>query len=108
MTLELYYHPLASFCWKVLIGLYEMETPFEPIFIDLGDPSSRQRLQALWPFGKFPVLRDLDLDHDRVIPESTIILEYLAQHHAGGTELMPRDPSRALETRLEDRFYDSY
>ena len=29
MTLTLYQHPLASFCHKVLIALYENETPFE-------------------------------------------------------------------------------
>ena len=23
MTLRLYYHPLSSYCWKVLIALYE-------------------------------------------------------------------------------------
>ncbi|EQB02439.1 glutathione S-transferase [Sphingobium wenxiniae] len=25
----LYYHPLSSYCWKVLIPLYENDTPFE-------------------------------------------------------------------------------
>ena len=25
MTLTLYYHPLASFCHKVLVALYEMQ-----------------------------------------------------------------------------------
>ena len=28
MALALYFHPLASFCHKVLIALYENETPF--------------------------------------------------------------------------------
>jgi glutathione S-transferase len=37
MSLILYYHPLASFCHKVLIALYENETPFEPRFVDLAD-----------------------------------------------------------------------
>ncbi len=27
MSLTLHYHPLASFCWKALIALYENETP---------------------------------------------------------------------------------
>ena len=30
MTLHLYYHPLASYCWKTLIALYESGMPFEP------------------------------------------------------------------------------
>ena len=28
MSLTLYFHPLASFCHKVLIALYENQTPF--------------------------------------------------------------------------------
>ena len=37
MSLTLHFHPLASFCWKVLIALYETETPFESIIVDLGE-----------------------------------------------------------------------
>jgi glutathione S-transferase len=29
MPLKLYFHPLSSFCQKVLIALYENGTPFE-------------------------------------------------------------------------------
>ena len=35
MTLRLHYHPLSSFCWKVLVALYENDTPFEPVFVNL-------------------------------------------------------------------------
>jgi glutathione S-transferase len=31
MTLRLYFHPLSSFSQKVLIALYENDTPFEPL-----------------------------------------------------------------------------
>ena len=106
MSLELYFHPLSSFCQKVLIALYETGTPFEPHIVDLGDPQSRGAFLKLWPIGKFPVLRDTETD--RIIPETTIIIEYLAQHHSGGTELLPRDPDLALRTRQRDRFYDLY
>ena len=41
MALTLYYHPLASFCWKALIALYENDTPFTPLLVDLGDETSR-------------------------------------------------------------------
>jgi len=58
------------------------------------------------PIGKFPVLHD-DVAH-RTIPESTIIIEYLALHHPGTTELIPGDPERAREARLRDRFFDLY
>ena len=44
MTLTLYYHPFAAFCHKVLIALYENDTPFVPVEIDLGDPDHRARL----------------------------------------------------------------
>ncbi len=106
MTLELYFHPLASFCWKVLIALYENETAFEPHFIDLGDAASRRELELIWPFAKFPVLRDRE--RDRIVPESSIIIEYLARHHPGRVPLLPADPDRAIDARLQDRFYDVY
>ena len=38
MTFKLYYHPLASYCWKVLMALYESETPFEGVVVNLGNP----------------------------------------------------------------------
>ncbi|HEY6876791.1 MAG TPA: glutathione S-transferase family protein, partial [Polyangiales bacterium] len=78
--LTLYYHPLASYCWKVLIALFENDTPFERRIIDLGDAAHRAELSALWPLCKFPVLR---VD-DRVVAESSIIVEYLDRHHARG------------------------
>jgi glutathione S-transferase len=106
MSLKLYFHPLASFCQKVLIALYENDTPFEPHLVDLGDATSNAAFKQLWPIGKMPVLRD-DA-RDRTIPESSIIIEYLAQHYPGRTRLVPADPDLALRTRLRDRFYDLY
>jgi glutathione S-transferase len=41
MSLTLYSHPLSSFCQKVLVALYESETPFEPRLVDFGDEASR-------------------------------------------------------------------
>jgi hypothetical protein len=55
MSLTLYFHPLASFCHKVLVALYESSTPFQGRIVDLGDASDRAELTALWPVGKFPV-----------------------------------------------------
>ena len=106
MILKLYYHPLASFCWKALIALYENETPFEPHLVDLGDETSRAAFFKLWPVGKMPVLRDEA--RDRTVPESTIIIEYLAQHYPGSTQLVPADPDLARQARLKDRVYDFY
>jgi hypothetical protein len=58
MTLKLYFHPLASYCHKVLIALYEHDIAFEPILVDLGDEKSSAAFRALWPLAKFPVLCD--------------------------------------------------
>lgn len=106
MSLVLYHHPLASYCHKVLIALYELGTPFERRIIDLADETEKAELQALWPVGKFPLLRDRARGRD--VPESTIINEYLDHHHAGPAPLIPRDFDQALEVRLWERFFDSH
>jgi glutathione S-transferase len=106
MSLTLHFHPLASFCWKVLIALYENDTPFVPHPVDLGNEAERAALLKLWPIGKFPVLRD-DAK-DRTIPESSIIIEYLDNHYPGRTRFIAADEKLALQTRLRDRFYDIY
>ena len=104
MSLKLYYHPLSSFCWKVLIALYENDTPFTSNLVNLGDEQERAALLKLWPIGKFPVLRDAATD--RTIPESSIIIEYLDQHHPGRTRFIPSDPDKARQMRMRDRFFD--
>jgi glutathione S-transferase len=104
MTLRLHYHPLSSYCWKALIALYETGTPFEPVFVDLSKPEDRAKFLALWPIGKFPVLEDKA--RDRLVPESSIIVEYLAQHHPGASTLLPADPDAARQVRMRDRFFD--
>lgn len=106
MTLKLYFHPLSSFCQKVLIALYENATPFEPHLVDLGNEASRAAFLQIWPIGKFPVLRDEA--KDRVIPESSIIIEYLAKHYPGKSQLVPADADLARQTRMRDRFFDLY
>lgn len=104
MSLTLHLHPLATFCMKVLVAFYENGAPFSTRLVDLGDAASAAAFKALWPIGKMPVLRDEA--RDRTIPESSIIIEYLEHHYPGGTGLLPADPELALQTRLQDRFYD--
>jgi glutathione S-transferase len=106
MSLTLYFHPLASFCMKALIALYENDTPFAQHLVDLADATSSAQFRRLWPIARMPVLRD-DA-RDRTVPESSIIIEYLAQHYPGRTLLVPADPDLARQTRLRDRFYDLY
>src|SRR5262245_4978162 len=106
MPLILHYHPLASFCWKVLIALYENGTPFEKVLVDLGEEKSRTAFLRLCPHGKFPVLQATA--RDRLVPESSIIIYYLDTHYPGGVTFIPGDRDFARQTRLADTFYDSY
>jgi glutathione S-transferase len=106
MNPELYYHPLASFCHKVLIALYENETAFSAHTVDLMNESEKYDFLDLWPVGKMPVLRDQA--RNQVVPEATVIIEYLQQHYPGEVSLLPADKDSCLETRLWDRFFDLY
>lgn len=105
MPFTLYYHPLASFCHKVLIALYENDIAFDARLIDLGADQDRAELGALWPFCKFPVLHDHE--RQRTLPESSIIIEYLDQF-AARQPLIPGDFDEALQVRLWDRVFDHY
>lgn len=106
MSLTLYFHPFSSFCQKVLVALYENGTAFEPRVIDLRDPDSRAELERVWPLAKFPVLRD---ECRKVtVPETSLIIDYLARHYSGPTELVPADPDAALPVQIWDRFFDNY
>lgn len=100
----LYYHPLSSYCWKVLIALYENATAFEPKMLD--DPEAAEAWLTLWPIGKFPVLRDEA--RGRTVAEASIIVEYLGQHCPGPFRPIPQDAEAALEVRLMDRLFDNY
>ena len=106
MSLTLHFHPLSSYCQKVLIALYEAGTPFAPVIVNFADPESAAAFRKLWPVGKMPVLRDAD--RDETVPESSIIIEYLNLHYPRGSALIPADRETALRTRLADRFYDLY
>ena len=104
MSLTLYYHPLSSFCHKVLIALYENAVAFAPRLVDLVDPADRAAFTAVWPIGKFPVMRDEA--RGVTVPESTVIIEYLARHYPGPVRLLPADAEDAARVREIDRFYD--
>lgn len=104
MSFKLYYHPLSSFCQKVLIALYENDIPFDGEITDVVSADGRAAFVKIWPIVKFPVLRDEATG--RVVPESSIIIEYVQHHAACKTALVPSDPDRAHEVRLWDRFFD--
>lgn len=104
MSFKLYYHPLSSFCQKVLIALYENDIRFDGEITDVVSAEGRAAFVKIWPIVKFPVLRDEATG--RVVPESSIIIEYVQHHAACKTALVPSDPDRAHEVRLWDRFFD--
>ncbi|TAI64516.1 glutathione S-transferase family protein [Bradyrhizobium sp. Leo170] len=106
MSLTLHYHPLASFCWKVLIALYENDIPFAPNLVDLSNPAERAALLKLSPIGRFPVLQDHA--RNQVVPESSVIIDYLDRHYPGRTRFIPAESDLAWHTRLRERFYDLY
>lgn len=104
MSLELYAHPFSSYCQKVLIALYENDTPFEFRLLAPGDERAAAEHEALWPLKRMPVL----VDEGRTVVEASIIIEYLDLYHAGALRLIPGDARAALDVRLMDRFFDNY
>lgn len=99
---RLYAHPFSSYSQKVLIALYENDTPFE--YRSLEEPKAQEELAALWPIRRFPVL----VDQGRTVLEASCVVEYLDLYHPGPTRLLPADPKAALEVRMLDRFFDNY
>jgi glutathione S-transferase len=106
MPLTLYYHPLSSFCMKVLIALYENNTPFTPHMVDLMDQTQHAEFLKIWQVGKFPVLRDEA--RNRIIPETSVIIAHLDRHFPGRTRLIPDDADIASEMHVQDRVFDNY
>ncbi|WP_028605416.1 glutathione S-transferase family protein [Ottowia thiooxydans] len=104
MSLILYYHPLSSYCQKVLVALYELGTHFEKRLINLGDSAEGEELKAVWPMGKFPVLRDAY--RNQTVPESSIIIEHVDLLYPGPTRLLPTSALDALTVRQWDRVFD--
>lgn len=102
MALTLYAHRFSAYSWKVSIALYENGTPFTYRMIDNAEAVAE--LESLWPFRKFPVLKD----GERVLIESSVIIEYLALHHPGAARLIPDGPDAALDVRFMDRVFDNY
>ena len=99
--LTLYGHPISSYTWKVRTALYENDTPFVPFTID---QNTYAEFIALWPMGKFPVLRDGD--RKTLVTETSVIIEYLDAHYPGRVRFVPGDADLALEVRR--RVCDNY
>jgi glutathione S-transferase len=98
MTLELYSHPFAMYCWKPLIALLERGLAFEQRLVE-----DRTELASLWPPASIPLL----VDGGAVIPESSTIVEYL-DRHGDAAPMLPADSELALQARIWDRVIDGY
>lgn len=102
MSLVLFGHPFSSYTQKVLIALYENDTPFEFRSLGPDTPEHSKEWLRLWPLAKFPVLQD----GESSIAESSIIIEYLQLTQDGAQRWLPADPMEALQVRFLDRFFD--
>jgi len=104
MSLQLYAHPFSSYCQKVLVALYENDTPFTYRVLGPDDAQAGEELAALWPMKRFPVL----VDGGETVLESSVIIEHLTLAHPGPSRLLPADAKAALSVRMMDRFFDNY
>jgi len=99
VSLVLYEHPFAMYCWKALIAFYERDVPFAVALVE----ADRSALAALWPPASIPVL----VDDGVVVPESSAVVEHL-DRHGDAPPLIPADPAGALQARLWDRVVDGH
>jgi glutathione S-transferase len=114
MSYVLYTHPLASYCQKVTIAFAELDVPYQAKLVDLGDPDELRAFKALWPTAKIPLL--VDSSEGTVVPETSIIIEYIDRHARGGGKLFGQNDAApkagkldaGLQARLWDRVVDGY
>jgi glutathione S-transferase len=99
VTLVLYQHPFALYCWKALIALYERDVTFTNELVE----ADRSALAKLWPPASIPIL----VDDGVAVAESSIIVEHL-DRRGDAPPLIPADPDEALRARLWDRVADGY
>lgn len=103
--MDLYFAYLSTYSQKVLLGLYEKGIEFTPHLVDLADEAARAEYRKVYPFGKVPLLVR---DDGRLIPESSIILEYIETAFDSKPVLIPSDPEAARRVRFMDRMCDLY
>ncbi len=104
--MKLYFHPNSPYCQKVLVAMYEKGVAFESEVVNLHDPKARAEYRkSINPLGKLPMLIRED---NWVVPESSIIIEYVEGYYPQAPNLIPveRDPAR--QSRFYDRLGDLY
>lgn len=101
--MKLYYNPISTYSQKVLIAFYEKALEFEPNIVNLMDPDDLAKYREVYPMGKIPCLV---LDDGHLIPESSIIIEYLDD--MGEPRLIDGDNEQTRKIRFKDRMFDLY
>lgn len=101
--MKLYYHPISSYSQKTLIALDEKGVEFEPNIVQLMDTEARTAYREIYPLGKIPCLV---LDDGHIIPESSIIIEYI--DGLGKPSLINGDSEQTRKIRFKDRMLDLY
>ena len=98
--ITLYHRTDCPFCWKVRLGLEELQINYDVIATQFGE--KHPDVVRYNPKGSVPVL----LDDDTVIWESNTILEYLDDKYAQGG-LYPGPAEQRAEVRLLQSYSDT-
>jgi len=101
--MKLYYNPISTYSQKVLLAFYEKGIEFEPNIVKLMEPESAEEYRKVYPMGKIPCLV---LEDDHIIPESSIIIEYI--DNMGEPRLIDGDAEQTRKIRFKDRMFDLY
>jgi glutathione S-transferase len=100
--LKLYHHGSSACSAKVRLALAEKGLDWESIYVDiLKGEQFREEFLAINPKAVVPVL----LDGDVVIPESTVICEYIEEAFPANP-IYPRAPARRAKVRLWTKAVD--
>jgi glutathione S-transferase len=75
-----------------LHALHENDTAFSLRLLTPEDEHTAAEFARLSPLKKFPLLRD----GERVLLESSVIIEYLMRHHPGPVCMLPSDPDASF------------
>lgn len=101
--MNLYHFPLSPYSHKVQFALLEKGIQYEEHPLNVLDPNEQKRIFEMYPLGKLPLLEH----NGNVIPESSIIVEYLDEL-VPESRLIPESKPQAREARLIDRMADFY
>ena len=98
--ITLYQRTDCPFCWKVRLGLAEMQINYNSVNLQLGE--KHRDVIRHSPKGSVPVL----VDGETVVWESNVILEYLDDKYQQGG-LFPGSASQRAKVRLLQSYSDT-